>query len=141
MTINYPLLIIVILLSIIGSTYYIRAQIDISEYNKVEVGYIYTCDLLCQAKMKINQIGDEPYVLFKNDCTHHSYNLTRELKSLGINATCMLGLYDSSSSHMWVRAIIDNETLYIEATDGIIIDNDTYKNEYKHARETACMRN
>jgi hypothetical protein len=71
------------------------------------------------------------------DCKNYSRDLIMVLgKEYNLPAYCVQGFVKNNNSffgwskHQWVEIIIDRKIIPIEATNGFIIDNQTYSSEY-----------
>lgn len=82
------------------------------------------------------------YKLITYDCTQFSEELVNQLKNSNISAYCVSGALKKDNKwggHIWVEVIIDNQIIPIEATGGFIIDNQTYKEDYKILKKGFCL--
>lgn len=110
------------------------------------------CSKVCKAGLLASEVSNDKFILYKNDCTHHSTRLVKRLKEIGIQSTCVQGLHNGKSAHIWVRATIDGKKYNIEATpcqtfkmNDIcftgVLDDETYNKYYKNAKEVMCFTN
>lgn len=78
--------------------------------------------------------GGHEYKYGVYDCTQFSQELVKRLNASGYNSYCQPGFYKKgtfSYPHTWVGLSLNNKTIYIEATNGQIIDNETLKRDYR----------
>lgn len=94
---------------------------------------------------KIQEIAldnaNQTYTLYKHDCSEFTLDLVNRLKEINVSAYCVMGFYHSEgifSAHEWTEVIINGETYHIEATDGKIIPEKTFKREYIPVRRGLC---
>ena len=83
----------------------------------------------------------------KYDCTQFSKRLIEKLSEVNITAYCVAGyMWDYNSDgerwrkklHTWIEAEIDGKIVPIEATNGEVIKEDRYNNEYVIIRKDLC---
>lgn len=92
-----------------------------------------------------NVSDSNTYVLNVYDCTDFSKELVKRLHEINISSKCLRGYIRESKDtniiayHNWVE-VNDSEVgvLEIEATNGQIIDNETYTNKYNVLSRTVC---
>lgn len=78
-----------------------------------------------------NVSSSHDFILYHYDCTQFSNELRKQLKVNNQSSWCAFGTFDGQL-HDWV---VINDTkqglINLEATRGIIIDNETYSQHYK----------
>lgn len=85
------------------------------------------------------------------DCTQYSQLLVNELKKIGYNATCVFGVYNElklgknnstvryNYPHTWVVVNSDGKDLFVEATNGDIISDYYYDENYLERVRGKCL--
>jgi hypothetical protein len=75
------------------------------------------------------------------DCTQFSQRFNSEMDKLGIKNICVFGYYkcDGLSLHNWSEIELNGKTIRVDATNGYVIDEDTYLLCYKpYFRSQKC---
>jgi hypothetical protein len=81
------------------------------------------------------------YELHVFDCTDFSEELGEKLREKGYDAYCVFGFLETSDyrNHTWIEVNISGDLLEIESTQGFIIDEDYFNENYIVLSKGECL--
>jgi len=104
-------------------------------------------DIISQIAQNVSD--SHKYIRDKYDCTQFSQELVKRLQAINLTAYCVgTAMYhwedenktkfDRYLLHTWVEVSYNGTIIPIEATQGYIIDNETYYKDYKITERGMC---
>jgi len=103
----------------------INEETDITNIIVEETPEVPDIDYMIISKVAQDVANSHEYILHTYDCTEFSKELVRRLNILGYKSMCLAGNNWNMeyTNHTWVRTIVNNREIEIEATSGFIINN------------------